>query len=192
MIHSSRFVAVLDANVLYSAPLRDFLLRLAETGLYKPKWTNEMQEEWMRNLLLKRPDLAKDQLKRAQEAMDSAFPDANITRYKSMIKDLSLPDKDDRHVLAAAIKSTADAIITFNIKDFPVKYVKSHNIAIKTPDEFIIDLFGLDGSKVLQAFHRQVNALKKPPQSISKVLETLAGCGLNNSILILKNTIGTT
>lgn len=124
--------------------------------------------------------------------MDSAFPDANITRYKPMIKSLSLPDKNDRHVLAAAIKGTADAIITFNIRDFPAKYVKSYNITIKTPDEFITELFDLDESKVLQAFYRQVNALKNPPQSISEVLAKLKTCRLNNTISTLKNAIHAT
>lgn len=70
MIYSSRFTVVLDANVLYPAPLRDFLLHLADVELYKPKWTKEIQEEWIRNLLLKRIDLKRANLKNTHEAMD--------------------------------------------------------------------------------------------------------------------------
>src|ERR1700679_927627 len=104
MIHSSRFIAILDANVLYPAPVRDYLLHLASLQLYKPKWTIEIQEEWIRNLLEKRTDLKRANLVTAKNAMNSAFPDANIVNYEELISSLSLPDDNDRHILAAAIR----------------------------------------------------------------------------------------
>jgi len=189
MIHASKVVAVLDANVLYPAPLRDFLLRLADVGLYHPKWTDEIQEEWIRNLLLNRPDLTKSKLNKTQEAMDSAFPDANVSGYKSLIPALSLPDKDDRHVLAAAIKAKANTIITFNTKDFPTRLIKPYHIEVQTPDELIPDLWALDKSKVLQAFNNQVNSLRNPPQSKSTILTTLGNCGLSKSVSLLRAII---
>ena len=123
MIYSPRFTAILDANVVFPAPLRDYLLSLAELNLYKPKWTEEIQEEWIKSLLVKRKDISRNSLESTKNAMNLAFPDSNITNYKSLIKSLTLPDKKDRHVLAAAIKSKADVIVTFNIKDFPVDYL---------------------------------------------------------------------
>lgn len=95
MIHSSRFIAVLDANVLYPAPIWDYLLRLASLELYKPKWTDEIQGEWLKNLLINRPDLRRENLVITQDAMNSAFPDANITNYEELINGLSLPDSED-------------------------------------------------------------------------------------------------
>lgn len=183
------FVTLLDANVLYPAPLRDFLLRLAEAGLFIPKWSAQIPEEWMRNLLLKRPDLKFSSLEKLQQAMDSAFPDANVTGYNNLMTDLHLPDKGDIHVLAAAIKSMAHMIITFNRKDFPEKDVSRYKIEIKNPDEFIIALLKKSPLKVLQALHRQVNALKNPPQTIFKVLNTLENCGLPESIAILRKML---
>src|SRR5215211_7803372 len=115
MIYSSGFTAILDANVLYPAPVRDYLLNLANLEMYKPKWTKEIQEEWIRNLLLKRPDLKRENLEKTRDAMDSAFPDANITNYEEIISSLSLPDQKDRHILADAIRVHADVIVTFNL-----------------------------------------------------------------------------
>ena len=76
MIHSPKFTAILDANVLYPAPVRDLLLHLATFDLYKPKWTQTIQEEWKRNLLKKRPDLKTGQLDKTIHEMNKAFPDA--------------------------------------------------------------------------------------------------------------------
>ncbi|AWO00366.1 PIN domain-containing protein [Chitinophaga alhagiae] len=181
MNDTEKFVVVLDANVLYPAPLRDFFLRLAETGLYIPKWSDEIHDEWIRNLLLKRPDLKEAQLNRARQAMDSAFPDSNVAGFKSLIAGLSLPDSGDRHVLAAAIKCGARMIITFNKKDFPAKHVKTFNLEIKNPDEFVMLLLKVNQPKVLHALRRQVSALKNPPQSREQVLSSLKKCGLAQS-----------
>jgi hypothetical protein len=103
MILPTGFSAVLDANVLYPAPLRDLLLNLADLELYKPRWTAQIQKEWIVNLLEHRADLKKDSLEKTQRAMDSAFPNADIRGYKQLIEGLRLPDPKDRHVLAAAI-----------------------------------------------------------------------------------------
>jgi predicted nucleic acid-binding protein len=180
------FTALVDANVLYPAPLRDFLLRLAEMELYKPKWTDEIQEEWIRNILLKRTDLQRAQLERTKDVMNAAFPDSNITNYEKFIDKLHLPDNNDRHVLAAAIKGKADVIITFNLKHFPEEYLTSFHIEALHPDDFITNLINFNKSKSLQSLHNQVKSLKHPPQSIDQVLQTLSNCGLKNSVLELK------
>lgn len=178
--------ALLDANVLYPAPLRDFLLRLAEMELYTPKWTDEIQEEWIRNILLKRTDLQRVQLERTKDMMNAAFPDSNITDYDKFIDRLYLPDNDDRHVLAAAIKGKANVIISFNLKHFPAEYLKPFQIEVLHPDDFIVNLINFNKSKSLQSLHNQVKSLKNPPQSTDQLLQTLSKCGLKNSVLELK------
>lgn len=189
MSEIKKFAAILDANVLFPAPLRDFLLRLAEVGVYSPKWSDPIHDEWIRNLLIKRPDLKLSQLNKVREAMDGAFAEANVTGFKSLITGLSLPDEDDRHVLAAAIKSEAELIITFNKKDFPPKNIQKFKIQILDPDEFVLRLLQIDLPKVLQAFLNQVNALKKPPQTIEQVLVTLGNCGLVKSVVIIRDLL---
>ena len=182
-------IAVLDANVLYPAPLRDFLLRLAEADLFLPKWSDEIHDEWIRNLLKKRTDLKAAQLEKTRQAMDNAFADANVKGFKSLITELHLPDKDDRHVLAVAIKSEASIIVTFNKKDFPAKNVKPHSIEIRDPDEFVVSFLKSHLSKVIESFFRLVNALKKPPQTQDQVLTTLENCGLKESVAKIRKTL---
>jgi hypothetical protein len=114
--------------------------------------------------------------------MDSAFPDVNIANYEELITSLSLPDNNDRHVLAAAIYVNADVIMTFNLKDFPLSYLKSFGIEAIHPDEFVIDFIKYDKLKSLVAFINQVESLRNPPKSKIDVLDILAKCGLKNSI----------
>lgn len=130
-------IALLDANVLYPAPLRDFLLHLASLVGYEPLWTEAIQDEWLRNLLKSRPDINRANLEATQRAMNTAFPGSNITDYESLIESLSLPDPDDRHVLAAAIKGKAHLIITANLKDFPPGALIPYSINAEHPDVFI-------------------------------------------------------
>ncbi len=159
MIHSPGFTALLDANVLYPAPLRDILLRLASADLYQPKWTELIQEEWVGNLLLNREDLDREKLERTKQAMNSAFPDANIEGYETLITALSLPDPDDRHVLAAAIEAGAHVIVTFNLKDFPIAQLKPFDIKAQDPDTFISHLIHFDQLGSLEALHNLVGSL---------------------------------
>ena len=117
---SSHYTAILDACVLYPAPLRSFLMYLAAGDQFRARWTEDIHEEWARNLLLNRPDLDKKKLARVRELMDSHIPGALVTGYHSLIDGIiGLPDANDRHVVAAAIVAQAEAIVTFNLKDSP-------------------------------------------------------------------------
>lgn len=120
--------AILDANVLYPAPLRDYLLNPAAVDLFKPAWSADIQEEWIRNVLEGRRDLKRRQLEKTQEAMDAVFPDANIYNYTGITGHITLPDQDDRHVLAAAVTANASIIVTENIKDFPESELKRYGV----------------------------------------------------------------
>jgi predicted nucleic acid-binding protein len=142
-IKLSAYTVLLDACVLYPAPLRDFLIELAAAELFRAKWTDEIHEEWIRNLLLNRTDLNRSQLDRTKYLMNQAVADCLVRDYDDLIKGLTLPDDDDRHVLAAAIHSECDAIITFNLKDFPPDYLAKFNIELLHPDEFVHHQFGL-------------------------------------------------
>lgn len=178
MIHSARFTAVLDACVLYPAPIRDFLLHLASAELYTPKWTDRIHDEWLRNLIANRPDLEPDKLERTKQEMKKAFPDSSVEKYDSLISSVHLPDEDDRHVLAAAIRCKADVIVTFNLKDFPTKDLAPYDIEAQHPDLFISNLIDLNPEKSVAAFRKQVSILKNPPKSEAQVLESLKKCGL--------------
>jgi hypothetical protein len=107
---SSPFTAVNDACVLYPAPLRDFLMWLALSGRFRARWSALIHQEWKRNLLRNRIDLTAEQVDRTSALMDRAVPDALVTGHEELVAGLTLPDADDRHVLAAAIRVSRDSL----------------------------------------------------------------------------------
>jgi len=165
---------------------RDLLLNLAALEIFSPKWSEIIQEEWIRNLVENRPDLSKKKLMRTVNLMNKAFPDAEVHGFEELIDKLDLPDLDDRHVLAAAIHCNADAIITFNQKDFPDEKVQQFNIDIYTPDQFLQLLYKLSPDTVLQAFQNQLNSLKNPPKTKIELIETLVNCMLESAETLFK------
>lgn len=172
-----RFVVIYDACVLYPAPLRDFLVRLAVSGLFAAKWTDRIHEEWTRNLIAQRPDLA-GALQRTRALMDQAVPDCLVHGYEPLINGLQLPDPDDCHVLAAAIRAGAQSIVTMNLKDFPASDLQPYGIEAVHPDTFIEQQFDLNEGVVVATAKRHRAALNAPPKSVGAYLETLSAQGL--------------
>src|SRR5438067_10785424 len=111
--------AIYGANVLHPAPLRDLFLRLAQAGLVRARWTDRIHDEWLRNVLKDNPQLSPERLARTRTLMNEAVRDCLVTGYEDLIESLTLPDPDDRHVLAAAIRAGASVIVTYNLADFP-------------------------------------------------------------------------
>lgn len=138
------FTVVLDACVLYPAPLRDVLLELAVAGLFRAWWTDEIHKEWMGSVLRDRPDLTAEQLRRTRDLMNRGVPDSLVRGYRDLVAGLQLPDGKDRHVLAAAIRCGASVIVTSNLKDFPAGYLASFGIEAQHPDDFISHQFDLN------------------------------------------------
>lgn len=174
----SPFTAIFDACVLYPAPLRDFLMWLGLSGRFRARWSRDIHEEWKRNLLLNRPDLTRAQVDRTSDLMDCAISEGLVDGYEGLIAGLTLPDPDDRHVLAAAIRCNASVIVTFNQKDFPADVLASYGVESQHPDEFVENLFDLDAAAVVAAAQRQRAQLKNPPIDVDRYLEILFRQGL--------------
>lgn len=188
MAEMQTITALLDANTLYPAPVRDLLLHLADLGLFASKWTELIHDEWIRNLLSNRPELKLKNLHATKQAMNLAFPDANVKGFHSLIAKLALPDADDKHVLAAAIHGKANCIVTFNIKHFPQKHLTPFSIQGIHPDDFIVQLIHQNKETVLEAFNNQVANLKSPPMTKEEVLNSLKKCGLKKSVSMFPAT----
>ncbi len=131
----------------------------ATTGVISARWSAEILGEWVENLIANRPDLKREWLERTCAEMNRAVPDAMVTRYESLVPTLSLPDPDDRHVLAAAMIGGAEAILTFNLKDFPSRHLPNGLVAV-TPDEYLRRLFDHNPAALLHtmALHRRDHA----------------------------------
>ncbi len=184
----STHMLVLDVNVLYPAPIRDLLLSLAYFRLFQPKWSSVIQDEWVRNLLVNRLELSADALGATVATMNKVFPDAEVNGFDGIIPQLDLPDPDDRHVLAAALHSQANSIVTFNLQDFPNDKLKG--VRAIHPDVFVSELLDFDEETVVNAFLAQVGRLKNPPMTDEKVLEVLERCGLPKSVARLRVLLG--
>lgn len=185
MRHST-FTAVYDACVLYPAPLRDFLIWLALTGTFRARWTERIHDEWTRAVLRKHPDQT-DALARTRQLMNDAVPDCLVDGYEAIAHGIALPDPDDVHVLAAAIRCGASVIVTFNLKDFPEKVLAPYGIEAQHPDEFVDYLFDLHPAAVVEAASRQRANLKHPPMDVDRYLDNLLRQELTQTV---KNLMG--
>ena len=179
MIHSVRFKAVLDTNVIFPIVIRDLLFWFAHYELYTPKWSDNIFDEWRAVMIRKGVDEAEAQ-KRVQKA-NLAFPDALVKNYKGLIGELKLPDEDDCHVLAAAIRTNANVIVTNNLKDFPGDYLDSFGLRAKSADDFLTDIIDLNQEKAIGAFKEMVLNRKNPAMDDYQALESLRKNGLKNT-----------
>ncbi len=182
----SHFTAVYDACVLYPAPLRDLLMHLAMTDLYRARWSNMIHDEWIRNVHRSRPDLSLARLEQTRTLMNHAVRDCVVAGFEHLIESIKLPDRDDRHVVAAAIHSGASLIVTFNLKDFPAAAMTPYNLTAQHPDDFILDLLDLYPARVLEAAANHRRSLKNPPKTVQEYLDTLLKQGLPQSVAVLR------
>lgn len=127
------FDATYDACVLHPAGLRDLLVRLAATGMFRAHWSEEILDEMVRSILRRRPDITEARLARTRHLMCDAVADCLVAGYEELIDGLHLPDRDDRHVLAAAIRSGSQVIVTENLSDFPTPVLQTYNIEAQNP-----------------------------------------------------------
>jgi len=181
------FVAVYDANVLYPSTLRDVLIRIALGGLVQAKWTEEILEETFRNLAKNRPDLGAWKLARTRQLLRTVVSNSMVAGYEELIPAISLTnDPNDRHMVAAAIKSGAQVIVTFNVKDFPAWELEKWGIEAKHPDDFLVDQFYLNGPAVHRAIQAIADAWANPPGTAEDVLNSLERDGLPQITALLR------
>jgi predicted nucleic acid-binding protein len=182
----AHYSVIYDACVLYPAPLRDLLIQLATGNLFRAKWTDAIHEEWIVSVLRDRSDLTRAQLSRTRSLMNMAVRDCLVTGYENLIDAIELPDPGDRHVVAAAIHAKADAIVTYNIKDFPKEALARHNLEAIHPDEFINHQIGLDESAIVVAATVCCTRLKRPPMTGPAYLDLLERLSLTMTVAALR------
>jgi hypothetical protein len=181
------FMALFDACVLRPWPLRDLLVSLATTELFRARWTERIQDEWTRSLEHDEPDRAAA-LQRTRANMALAVPDATVTGYEALIPTLTLPDPDDHHVLAAAIIGRVDVIVTLNLKDFPAERLTPFGIHAQHPDEFVAHVLTLSPTDALTAIKEMRARLKNPPFDPEAFLALLLRQGLPLTVAILRKS----
>ncbi len=186
-----RSVVLCDACVLYSITMADLLTSLGEAGLYRPRWTRDIHEEWIRNVIENRGSsgtVTREKLEARRDAMIEAIEDSLVEGYEELIPTITLPDAEDRHVLAAAIKSKATLILTINLKDFPQQTLAAWNLTAKHPDDFTTDLLRTDHEAVVAVVREMRARRKRPPISAEDFLSQLERQGLKKFVAGLRST----
>jgi predicted nucleic acid-binding protein len=179
-------VALLDANVLYPAYLRDALLRLADAEIYQVRWSRQILDEMARNVLENNPELPEERIERLVRTMERAFPEAMVTGHEPLVPSMT-NDPKDRHVMAAAVRGRADVIVTSNVKDFPPEACEPYDVDVQTPDEFLQYQWGIgDPDCLLGVFDDWVSHLTNPPLALEELLERLARVAPHFSELALE------
>jgi hypothetical protein len=171
----SSFTAVFDANVLYPNVLRDTLLSVAGTGLFRAKWTTRIHGEWIAAVRRNRPDIPEERLRGLAATMDLAVPDCLVEGWEPLEVAAAavLPDGGDAHVLAAAIRCRASVVVTKNLRHFPPAALKPFDIEAQHPDDFVRHLLDLDEVAVCRELRRQRQRWRNPPADVSDFLAAL-------------------
>lgn len=168
---------VLDACTLVPVTLADTMLRLAEVGLYRPLWNARILAETVFALERIHPDMkTTGAAQRRIEVMRRAFHDACVSGWEGLVGTFELPDENDQHVVATAVRGRADLIVTANVKDFPDDILGYLELAAQRPDDFLLNQLDLDPQGVMQALHLQAAATRHPRLRVPDILDRLAAC----------------
>ncbi|MGZ6212798.1 MAG: PIN domain-containing protein [Candidatus Binataceae bacterium] len=188
---ANRFTAIIDACTLVDTLKRNLLLTLAEAGFFRLRWSGPILDETeaaIDGILRKkgRADAA-DRAKRARASMEAAFEDAMVTDFDIFLPAAAgLPDPDDAHVVAAAIKTQAAMIVTENLKDFPAAILDTLDIEAKSADEFIADTIALDEGRAVAAIRRMRERFEKPEMTAEALLLSMEATGLVEAVNLLR------
>jgi len=161
-------------------------MRVGQAGIVRARWTERILDECFRAIKERRPELSDASLLRTRSLMNAAIRDSLVRGYEDLISGLTLPDEDDRHVLAAAVRSGAQVIVTSNLSDFPADVLIPFGIEAQSPDEFVLGLIDLSPGTLAALVTQQAADLKHPPQSRDQLLETLIANGLVRSVAKLR------
>ena len=162
--------AVLDACVLIPMPLADTLLRMAEAPrLYLPKWSQAIMDEVTRNLV-KKWNMEPEKARRREEELRRHFPEAWVEGFEPLINVMT-NDPKDRHVLAAAVRSHSELIVTYNRRDFPDASVQPWEIEVQGPSTFLRGIYDLEPGLFVHKLHEQAGAIGL---TLQRLLERLS------------------
>ena len=179
-------IIVCDANAFYSIVTTDLILSLGVAELFRPRWTNQIHDEWMRNLLANRPDLDPAKIERRRKQMDEAIDDCLVEGYEYLIPELHLPDNDDRHVLAAAIRAQAQVILTYNLRHFPPQVLAPYGITAQHPDDFLTAVATRSSEEVCDTLEEMRARKTRPPLSQVEIVRILENQKLPKFVAALR------
>ena len=158
------FPVLLDTCVPFPMYLRDTLLRLAAAEVYQPLWSPDILSELQR-VLVREAVMSAESSQRIVALMRGHFPEAEVIDYESLVSAMPC-DEGDKHVLAAAVRGGAGAVVTANLADFPPKPAAEYGLDILSPDDFLLDLLDLASGSVLTSLADQAGGYRREPTTV--------------------------
>jgi len=180
---ADRFTVLLDANVIAGALPRNILLSLAEAGLFRPRWSAQILNEFEAYFTRQFND--QPAAARQRQRIEEAFPEAEVANYEVLTEAIDLPDKDDCHVVAAAIHTKASLIVTDNLKDFPPEVLAQYDLEAVSLDNFLADLLDLAGAEAIAAIRIMRQRFQNPELDAEALIAKVEKCGLQETAKIL-------
>jgi len=193
-LFANRYTAFIDACTLAGTLKRNLLLTLAEAEFCRVRWSAQVMDETQiaiaRILSAKGAPDAKERALRARLAMEQAFEDALVDDFDHFLSVCAdLPDPNDAHVLAAALKTQAATIVTENLSDFPASVLDRLNMEARSADAFIADTIALDPGRAVAAIRRMRERLRKPEKTAELLLLDMEADGLIQTVDVLRGHI---
>ncbi|AVX05968.1 putative ribonuclease VapC50 (plasmid) [Maritalea myrionectae] len=182
-MRTDRFTIVLDANVIAGALPRNILLSFAEAGFFRPRWSKQILDEFHGYFVKRYGD--EETADRQRQNMMAAFPEALVEGHEVLIDALKLPDEDDRHVLACAIKTKASVIVTDNLKDFPNDALIEYEIEAISLDDFVADTLDLGGAEAIYVIKKMRQRFANPELTAEELILRIEKCGMVETSKIL-------
>jgi hypothetical protein len=167
-------IAVYDACVLYPFHLRNLLVQCGVDRVVDVRWTDAIHDEWIRNLAANAPNVSIKRLVKTRDLMKQVLPAADVTSYDQYIPNLTLPDPEDRHVLAAAVAGGASHIVTWNLADFPTAALTPHLLVAENPDDFLTNLYARLPDATIVATANARKNLRKSIPTVEEFIDALA------------------
>lgn len=175
-----------DANVFYGIRVTSLLLHLAQSNMFRSRWSDRVHREWIDNLHRNR-NIPRERLEKRRQAIDASVLDCLVTGYQPLEERYVLPDPNDRHVLAGAVTAGADLLLTFNLTDFPPDVLLECGLTAVHPDDFFLTVFGLSAEAFIERVKADFHHYKTPPLTSGQYLEDLRKAGLPKTALLIKN-----
>lgn len=178
-----------DASVLYQAQIRDLLLEICvHHDLFRLRWSQQVQDEWI-NKLSELNHKARARLEKTRKRMEDAVSECLVSNYSSIEDSLQLPDLNDRHVLAAAIHSGSELLLTENLRDFPESILSTYNITAVAVDELISALVEQYQEVLFEALRTIIKRLRNPPMTIENWCLRMERIGFPRSSTLILNSV---
>ncbi|WP_244491023.1 PIN domain-containing protein [Paramesorhizobium deserti] len=164
-------------------------MQCAFDGLVEARWTDDIHDEWMRNLAANAPSLPIERLIATRDRMKAVLPNADVANYHPLVTSLKLPDPGDRHVFTAAIAGKASIIVTLNLKDFPRRDLLPYGVTSQSPDDFLTDLHAAFPNALISSVKPARFNPRKTTPSVEAFVDALQQSGLKKFSGVLHRNI---